>query len=71
MVAEYEKLWEDGDKRGDGKMFASQWQSLIAAAAASYSGLQTNFSYSEINEFLVTHKPHSDKNLEGAEAKED
>ena len=52
-------------------MFASHWRSLIAAAAASYSGLQTNFSYSEINEFLVTHKPHSDKNLEGAEAKED
>ena len=46
-------------------------RTLIAAAAASYSGLQTNFSYSEINEFLVTHKPHSDKNLEGAEAKED
>ena len=46
-------------------------RTLIAAAAASYSGLQTNFSYSEINEFLVTHKPHSDKNLEGAEAKGD
>ena len=40
VVAEYEKLWEDGrDKRRDGKMclFASQWR-LLYLAAASYSG---------------------------------